>query len=748
MAKKPYIPPLIGWLYDLVLWTFSVLVDLFFREVHPRGSWKVPRRGPIIIVAAPHANQFVDSLILMRALRNEAHRRISFLIAEKSFRRKFIGLLARNIGTVPVSRAMDMLKPGQGTVYLPDPINEPTLLRGVGTNFEAPGFEKDGTIALPTINGTSHSESIAEIRGPEELILKKPFTEKDALYQLTGRKDITNDRKFSGDVSDKELADFKGSKFKVAPHVDQSAVYDAVFGRLLAGGCIGIFPEGGSHDRPNLLPLKPGVALMALGTLAENPDCGLKIVPCGMNYFHAHKFRSRAVIEFGNPLEVPRELVKQYSSGDRRGAVGSLLDLIYQSLVAVTVPSPDYETLMVIQAARRLYNTKGKKLPLPMVVELNRRLVQGYTHFKDDPRIVNLKKSITDYNKELRLLGIRDHQVDYAKFSWIKVIATLIYRLGKLALLTIGTLPGLLLFTPVFITTKLISIKKSKEALAASTVKVQGRDVMATWKLLVALAFAPALYAFYTAVFTYWAYRNRINGFVPDFVPLWSFTPIGMVLFPTITFAALRIGEIGMDIVKSLRPLLLSLNPSSANTLVKLRLRRAALARHVTDTINTLGPELFPDFDAARIVTDPFRELHRQTTNIEDDEPPTVEIRRASTINFDEGSPSQEPLPRNESFHNLANIGFFSTRPSSRNRSRSNSRRSSFGGLASTSGQQLKPLSQLSAKDGFDEVSVKIRDAMRERGEQRRRRSEDNSSWDMASSGPGTPHSDENRKDI
>lgn len=57
MAKKPYIPPLIGWLYDLVLWTFSVLVDLFFREVHPRGSWKVPRRGPMIIVAAPHANQ-------------------------------------------------------------------------------------------------------------------------------------------------------------------------------------------------------------------------------------------------------------------------------------------------------------------------------------------------------------------------------------------------------------------------------------------------------------------------------------------------------------------------------------------------------------------------------------------------------------------------------------------------------------------------------------------------------------------
>lgn len=308
----------------------------------------------------------------MRVLRTEAHRRISFLIAEKSFRRRFIGLLARGIGTVPVARAMDMLKTGQGTVYLPDPVNQPNLLRGFGTNFEGPGFEKDGTIALPTINGKSHSESIAEIRGPEELVLKKPFTNKDALYQLTGRKDITDDGKFTGDSSDQDRTDFKGSKFKAAPHVDQSAVYDAVFGRLLAEGCIGMFPEGGSHDRTDLLPLKrkdsrphfvkviadfgiAGVALMALGTLAENPDCGLKIVPCGMNYFHAHKFRSRAVIEFGNPVEVPRELVEKYKNGDRRGAVGPLLDIIYQSLVAVTVTSPDYETLMVcLELHRRI----------------------------------------------------------------------------------------------------------------------------------------------------------------------------------------------------------------------------------------------------------------------------------------------------------------------------------------------------------------------------------------------------------
>lgn len=49
--------PMTNWVYDAFLWTLTILVDLFFREVHPRGSWKVPRRGPVIFVAAPHANQ-------------------------------------------------------------------------------------------------------------------------------------------------------------------------------------------------------------------------------------------------------------------------------------------------------------------------------------------------------------------------------------------------------------------------------------------------------------------------------------------------------------------------------------------------------------------------------------------------------------------------------------------------------------------------------------------------------------------
>ena len=54
-AKELY--PMSNWKYDVFLHTFSVLIDLFFREVHPRGAWRVPRTGPVLFIAAPHANQ-------------------------------------------------------------------------------------------------------------------------------------------------------------------------------------------------------------------------------------------------------------------------------------------------------------------------------------------------------------------------------------------------------------------------------------------------------------------------------------------------------------------------------------------------------------------------------------------------------------------------------------------------------------------------------------------------------------------
>lgn len=169
---------------------------------------------------------------------------------------------------------------------------------------------------------------------------------------------------------------------------------------------------------------------------------------------------------------------KDSRGNSSRNAVGSLLETIYQGLATVTQISPDRETLMLVQSTRKLYNPISKRLRRPLVIEFNRLVLRGYTEHQDDPRVVQLKKAVTDYNRRLEELAIKDHQVEWGNADenpkWLTVLI-LFYRLSKLLVLSIGTLPGMRLFWPVFVVTKVISEKKRQKALAASTVTLQGR---------------------------------------------------------------------------------------------------------------------------------------------------------------------------------------------------------------------------------------------------------------------------------
>jgi len=83
------------------------------------------------------------------------------------------------------------------------------------------------------------------------------------------------------------------------------------------------------------------------------------------------------------------------------------------------------------------------------------------------------------------------------------------------------------------------------EALAASTVKLQGKDVMATWKVLISLGGAPILYSLYAMLATIVA----IKAGAPLKWRIW--TPfLVMIALPIIGYFALKFGEAGMDVLK------------------------------------------------------------------------------------------------------------------------------------------------------------------------------------------------------
>ena len=175
----------------------------------------------------------------------------------------------------------------------------------------------------------------------------------------------------------------------------------------------------------------------------------------------------------------------------------------------------------------------------------------------------------------------------------------------------------------------------------------------------------------------------------------------------------------------------------------------------MTQVINELGPEVFPDFDAKRIVADPYREGAYQSRLKR--MPESVKITDASepgtpTSNtFDDVSQPSSPvgksfnlLPGNDAFKNIGSFGFFSSHPATpKNRSRSSSQGPGHGHSLLSGG--LRPLSTMDGtKTSLEEVSKRIRGAMRERGRKRESEGETGteSSWDMASDADEEPKKD------
>lgn len=72
-----------------------------------------------------------------------------------------------------------------------------------------------------------------------------------------------------------------------------------------------------------------------------------------------------------------------------------------------------------------------------------------------------------------------------------------------------------------------------------------GRDVLATWKILISLGIAPVMYAFYAIVATIVAVKANTS------LATRIWTPFLVILaLPFMNYAALKFGEAGMDVLK------------------------------------------------------------------------------------------------------------------------------------------------------------------------------------------------------
>jgi glycerol-3-phosphate O-acyltransferase/dihydroxyacetone phosphate acyltransferase len=132
---------------------------------------------------------------------------------------------------VPVIRPQDLAKPGQGRIQLLNTKTDPLRITGIDTKFTTE-LQPKFTIVLP--KNVAQME-VVQVLSDTEILIKKEVKEVKALALLTSP---------------------EGSAYKCIPHVEQDSVYKVVHDSLNNNQCITIFPEGGSHDRAEMLPLK------------------------------------------------------------------------------------------------------------------------------------------------------------------------------------------------------------------------------------------------------------------------------------------------------------------------------------------------------------------------------------------------------------------------------------------------------------------------------------------------------------
>ena len=402
-------------------------------------------------------------------------RDIRYIIAAKSLRRKDVGWLFKHSNPVPVERAQDLARKGTGRIRIED-----KTVTGEGTKFlkEIPlprgGKQQEGgkyVIRLTGLPTKSPVMPVKKVISDTELLLLHPPQE-----------------------------DYQGAdpaSYKIFPPIDHEAMFNAVFDHLGGGGALGIFPEGGSHDQTRLLPLKAGVCIMALGTMKKYPDCDVKLVPVGLNYFSQHKFNSRVLVQFGQPITIERRLRDKFSAGGeekQRSAVSELLEEVEEELRKVTVTAPDWKTLKIFWALRDLYVPSKRLIEMSMVdkVLLAQALASDYDRVKDDPEVKRIMDRVKRYSRKLDALGLKDKgnlqsAVLVMSNSTIRLLCLLVVRCLYIFCLHVTLTPVYLILAPVYVVATVYSRAKTRQAVAASTVKIKGKDVMGTYKVIIAL---------------------------------------------------------------------------------------------------------------------------------------------------------------------------------------------------------------------------------------------------------------------
>lgn len=293
---------------------------------------------------------------------------------------------------------------------------------------------------------------------------------------------------------------------------------------LARGGALCLFPEGVSHSEPSLQPLKTGAARILLDAERRFGPLGTLILPVGLIYDAKQRFRSRVLVQVGDPIDpTPEVTVDRARAAESGGdsadpeAVQHLTERFDRALDELTLNYASWEEARRIALAANLYSRPDVALPskdrMAKRFEVRRAFLRGYARMRrrHPERTAAVERSVAEYQRLLSALHLRDEQVA-AAYPPASVLAFV----GRMAAF-------LLAFLPVAAVGTVLNWLPYRVVGFLASLMRQPPDQQATWKIFPALLIYPALWLVEALLLWAWVPLRLGGCWLVAAVPLLAF---------------------------------------------------------------------------------------------------------------------------------------------------------------------------------------------------------------------------------
>ncbi|EGO19973.1 hypothetical protein SERLADRAFT_442786 [Serpula lacrymans var. lacrymans S7.9] len=195
-----------------------------------------------------------------------------------------------------------------------------------------------------------------------------------------------------------------------------AALFRETFTALASSEVIGVFPEGTSYTEPGIAQVKGGAAWAAVEftkwakrqhatdhDVASMSVMEVVIVPAGIVYTDKSQYQSRVCVRYGEPIIISHYTSQLAIDGNdddevTKAVVKEITAEIERRLVALTINSPDWDSLNAARMARDILWADEECINLNKFVEISQTLVNVFTSSNlDTETFIRTKRSLITY---------------------------------------------------------------------------------------------------------------------------------------------------------------------------------------------------------------------------------------------------------------------------------------------------------------------------------------------------------------